>query len=140
MGAAAHFLYPYRDENKESTPLYAAPAIYKLIHEFEKYGALREDVEVQIFGGGAPLGAEERLQNLASNNVKVALELLFLKNYIVHGEDIFGYRGRKVLFNSSTGETIVAKLNDVRNVDWIITGGVLLDREEASDLSNTENN
>ena len=132
LGGVAHFLYPYRKSEEHNNSLYAAPSLYKLISEFESYGCDKSKVEVQLFGGAHPLGAESKYEEVCKNNVRVAEEILAMRNYSIYGRDLYGHRGRKVVFHTETGESVVAKVNEVRHVDWVMTGGVPLEREEIS--------
>jgi chemotaxis protein CheD len=120
VGGMAHYLYPIREKDKPSTALYAAPAISVLLSAFFTENVRPEDLEIHIYGGANPDGASIGYINHTRENLKVAREILFAKNILLFEESIGGSRGRKIMFNSETGEVVVAKVDGIRSVDWMI--------------------
>ena len=55
---------------------------------------------------------------IASENVKLATKVLRNNNILIKSQDVGGHMGRKVIFNTFTGETIVGKVNVLRQLDW----------------------
>jgi chemotaxis protein CheD len=118
----AHFLYPRRRAG-ESTPLFAAPALVPLLRHFtNRDNYTRGDLEVHLFGGAFPEGAGDDYRKTCRQNIEVADELLTKEGVELTGRDCGGWRGRKIIFDTCTGELILAKVGTVRQVDWIMTG------------------
>ena len=119
QGGMCHYLYPYRKSKKESTALFAGPAIVALVKMFFEMGAKAVDLEAQLFGGAWETGAEAP-REWAEKNIKVGSEILEKLGVPITGRDVGGRRGRKIVFNSDTGETAILKVNQIRSSDWAI--------------------
>lgn len=117
-GGMNHYIRPIRDTLYDSTPVYACPAIIGLIDMFVKAGSGMESLEAHIYGASSNPEAEGYIEGLAEYNLKVGIEILGKREIHITGRDVGGNRGRKVVFNSSTGESIVAKVDKIRSVDW----------------------
>jgi chemotaxis protein CheD len=117
-GGMNYYTRPIRNQSSKSTPVYACPAIVGLLNMFLKHGAKIENLEAHVYGGASNPDAEDYVDGLSEKNIEVGLEILELKKIRVTGKDIGGDRGRKVAFNSSTGESVVAKVDRIRSVDW----------------------
>ncbi|MFC1856262.1 chemotaxis protein CheD [Thermodesulfobacteriota bacterium] len=117
-GGMNHYIKPIREKPADSTPLFACPSIIGLIDMLKKHGSRVEDLEAQVYGGASKPDAEAFVEGLSDKNIEIAFELLAYKKIRVAGKDIGGDRGRKVVFNTATGETIVAKVDRIRSLDW----------------------
>jgi chemotaxis protein CheD len=117
-GALAHFLYPRRHSNGPSSALFAAPAIVTLIRHFtSRYS--KDSLDIHVLGGAYYDGASNELRHVAEENIHVAkeiLEILKIKRYCI---DVGGKRARRVLFQPTTGELLVAKVEQARREDWM---------------------
>lgn len=121
IGGVAHFLYPFRVADKPSTALFAAPCIIGLLKVFEDNGSHFQDLEVSMYGGAHPENAQQTYLDHCQNNVLVAHEILDKKELKVSSEDLGGYRGRKLVFDTSSGEAMIAKVDGIRSVDWMLS-------------------
>lgn len=120
FGGSAHYLYPFRLAGKPSTALYGAPAIVGLLKAFEGAGSKLEDLEVNLYGVAHPESCVKQYLDNCSNNKLVAQEILDKKNIKIHTYDLGGHRGRKIAFDTSNGETMIAKVDSIRAVDWML--------------------
>jgi chemotaxis protein CheD len=118
FGGMNHYIRPIRENPSKSTPVYACPAIIGLIEMFLKHGSKIADLEAHVYGGASNPSAEDYIEGVSEKNIKVGLEILEHKKINITGKDIGGDRGRKVVFNTSTGESIVAKVDKIRSKDW----------------------
>lgn len=116
-GGMGHYIRPRR-ERGISTTHFAAPAIVALVEMMEHGGSVVSSLEAHLYGGavGAEAGAQDAW--ISSENVKVAEELLAKLAIPIAGRDVGGSRGRKILFNTGTGEVVVARVARVRDSDW----------------------
>ncbi len=116
-GGMNHFLYPSINSKGKTTAQYGNVAIPALIKLMEKLGSSKKSLAAQIYGGG-------KLHNTKSNsvgeeNITIAREILSDLRIPVISEDVGGTMGRKVLFDTDTGHTVVLKVHKLRQTDWI---------------------
>lgn len=117
-GGLCYYLYPNAKTTISKTPLFALPSISTLVGLFLEKGSVAENLEAHIFGGAVGNSGEEKMKMIATENVKIAKKLLEKKGVTVRSEDCGGTMGRKLIFNTKTGESIVAKVNSLRKQDW----------------------
>jgi chemotaxis protein CheD len=116
-GGMAHYTRPYREKGL-STAIFAAPAIVALLQMLRESGSSDQDIEAQIYGGAVNQSASNFEKGLSEENAKVGFELLRKMELPIIGRDVGGPRARKIVFQSGTGETMVAKVDRVRESDW----------------------
>ena len=118
VGGMNHYVFPKRRQDAPSTARFALPAIVALFNMLRDSGSRTEDIEVHMFGGASNSQSERHVPGLAEDNVRVGREILAkLKLTKIHA-DTGGARGRKVIFNTKTGETVVAIVERIRESDW----------------------
>ncbi len=123
IGGMNHFVHSQLEASIPPTALYAKPATVQLVRMFRKHGFEPGHLEAQIFGGAAPEGADESLREIGRSNLREAEALLQQYSIPVVGRDTGGTWGRKVAFNTATGEVIIAKVNRIRESDWFFNPG-----------------
>lgn len=117
-GGVGHYVYPYREKSAESTPVYACPSLVSLVRMLEESGSKLNNVEAWMYGGAANPEAPGYVENLAETNIRVGRELLEKLGVTLAGEDTGGRQGRKIVFHTGTGESVVAKVERLRQTDW----------------------
>lgn len=114
FGGMSHYIYSKilnQDRNVKSGEV-AIPYLIKLMLG---YGSKVNQIKAHIAGGGehprfrSPVGAE---------NADLAERMLADYQIEVLTRDVKGQFGRKVVFNSGTGEILVTKINEIRKDDW----------------------
>ena len=120
-GGMAHYVLPYRN-GADAKPIYAAPAIVALVDMFKKSGSDLTQLEAHLYGGARNPESEFFLEGVAENNVTVGKELLQKIGIQLVSEDTGGNRGRKIVFDVTNGDTIVAKVDRIRATDWYPSG------------------
>jgi len=75
-------------------------------------------LRAQLHGGADNYNAEGHITGLGKNNSTVGKEILTLKKIPIESSGIGGTYGRKVVFDTESGETIIAKVNNIRDTDW----------------------
>ncbi len=118
LGGMSHYFRPFRLEGRPATSIYAAPALAWLIRQFLQMGSRREDLEAQIFGGAENRLAAEYEPGLGAENVRAGREILEQQRIEIGTMDVGGSRGRKIIFNCRTGESVVARVDKIRVSDW----------------------
>jgi chemotaxis protein CheD len=116
-GGVNHFLHPATKSPQEATPRFGNVATTALIRLMEEAGCRREDLVAQITGGGFPEGGSGN--DIGGENVRVAREILHRKGIPIISEDVGGSMGRKIVFDTATGQLAVLKVHKIRSTDWI---------------------
>ena len=116
-GGMNHFIRPVTFDQERATPQYGNVAIAALIKIMEEAGCERPNLVAQILGGSAPAGAGEG--HIGQQNVEIAREMLARKKVAVVAEDVGGNVGRKIAFDTATGQLAVLKVHQLRESDWL---------------------
>ncbi len=117
IGGMCYYTHAIR-ENNNSSPRFAAPAILSVLQLMEKGGATRQNIECYIYGGAVNEEALRFSAGASEANVRVGKEILTKAGITSYISNTGGGLGRKIIFNSGTGEAIVATVNSVRKSDW----------------------
>ena len=117
-GGMNYYLRPIRQSTESSNPIYACPAIIGLLNMFLEYGAKLENLEAHIYGGAINPEIEGYIKGMAEDNVKVGIEILQKSKVRVINKDTGGDMGRKIAFNTLSGEVVIAKVPQIRASDW----------------------
>lgn len=115
-GGMNHFLLPGVSEPDRATARFGNVAVAALVHIMEEAGSRRENIVAQILGGGVPAGAVK--PSLGERNVLAAREALFRKQIRVISEDTGGSVGRKIVFDTGSGDLAILKVHRIREGDW----------------------
>ncbi len=118
LGGMTHYTRPLRPSPEMSTPFFAAPAIIWLARQFLDSGSQSADMEAQLIGGASDPSHPDYVPGLHDHNVAVGLEILQKLKIWISTMDVGGDRGRKVVFNPVTGESAIARVIAIRQVDW----------------------
>ncbi len=118
IGGMCHYLYPDMLDKRKTTVKYGNVAIYALIKIMKDYGARRQDMEAQIFGGADPIFEDGIQETLGPKNIKAAHAALVKYGIKLTSEDTGGHMGRKIAFNTDTNEVVIYKVEKMRREDW----------------------
>ncbi len=116
-GGMAHWAKPYR-RGAPSTPVFAGPALVGLARMFDSLGSSRACLQAHLFGGAENPASLRHVPGLSRDNVAAALELLAKLGLEVVQQEVGGVMGRKVVFDSSSGQSLVAEVEKLRAGDW----------------------
>ncbi|TYT75035.1 chemotaxis protein CheD [Desulfobotulus mexicanus] len=116
-GGMNHFLYPHAPDAKNATTFYGNVATSTLIRIFLKEQPSRKHLEAMIFGG-AVHASMPQAQKVAEKNINIAQSLLEKAGITVSVADTGGNRGRKVIFDTLSGESLVYRVERLRSGDW----------------------
>jgi chemotaxis protein CheD len=118
QGGMNHFVHPQLGSGDSPTAVFARPAILQLVRLFNQSGSDFSALEAQVFGGAAHPEAIGLQKEIGQNNVNEAREILSRYGIKIAGEDVGGRQGRKIIFNTETGEVVIAKVDKIRSEDW----------------------
>jgi len=99
--------------NDPEGPRYVDFSIRCLARQFDALGARRDELEVKVFGGADVLPIlSERADRptVGALNREAAVAALAEEGLIVRASDVGGKRGRRIHFDTSTGEVRVFRL------------------------------
>lgn len=120
VGGMNHFMLPVSKSGGwkgAKDPLsaenrYGNFAMEHMINELLKYGAIREKLEVKVFGGGQVIS---QFTNVGKKNIDFIRLYLNEENLRLANEDVGGEFARKVVYYPTTGKVRVKKLKLLRN-------------------------
>lgn len=122
VGGVNHFLLARPGSDDYADTRYGCVATPRLIECVCQAGATRHRLQAAIIGGAHPLvtngacggpAAPDRVTHaIGAENTAVALALLAAAGVHVVHQDTGGPCGRKLLFNTGTGELLVRKLRN----------------------------
>ena len=117
VGAIAHCIYPRAKAGEKPSHFHADVAVRSLIRLFGRSPVAPEHrFEAQLIGGGNYRGANHARALATANTVRTMMKRLKIP---LVSEDIGGTLGRKIIFNTSTGETMILKTSRIRRSDWL---------------------
>jgi chemotaxis protein CheD len=109
VAAICHAMLP---QPKHSGPVserfkYLSEAVPYMAAQFRQLGLSPLEVDVKLFGGGNVIGSKDGGHPerwLGHVNVRSARELLAGEGFEIRAANVGGDRGRKILFDTTTGE------------------------------------
>lgn len=116
IGGMNHFLYPQKQIDDERKSIFGDISTKTLINMFLKLGSKKENLEAQIFGGA--YNSEFSLSDIGKENINTAKEVLKNNRIKIASWDTGGDKGRKIIFNSSTNEIVIIRVENLRQTDW----------------------
>jgi chemotaxis protein CheD len=109
IGGINHYMLPWDTSTTEASPRFAGFAVRKLVETLWQLGAGRLSLKAKLFGGASVL-LPHHASDLGTRNVEAGRALLAEFGIPVVEEDVGGARGRKVVFRSDDGTTLVKRL------------------------------
>jgi chemotaxis protein CheD len=121
IGAICHAFLPDSSEAKRgaSEPQicrYVDTALQNMLESMDKVGVPRRDLVLKLFGGSSGIavrGMEYTSYDIGRRNVEMARKLLRFARLELSTQDVGGHQGRKILFNTNTGEIWLKRLRQV---------------------------
>ena len=109
IGGMNHFMLPdshpegnAAPENVSQAARYGAWAMEYLINEVLKKGAIRQNLEIKIFGGARIISAMTHY-DVAAKNVEFICNYLQREGLNIAGQDLGGQHARKIIYFPHTG-------------------------------------
>lgn len=104
QGAINHFILPQWNGHDLATMKYGNLAIIRILEELLIIGSKYENIVAKVFGGAEVLTETPTNFHIGKRNAKIALEILNEFKIPVLLLEVGGNRGRKIIFNTLTGE------------------------------------
>lgn len=127
-GGAACCIQPRARRGEKPTNYHAVTAVNSLVEHVSNGNWRTARMEAFLFGGGH---VDARAQRRAEQTLRAARRALKRKGVRIVTEDVGGSVGRKILFDTGSGDIAVLKTRKIRKTDWVpeltmpgrITGG-----------------
>lgn len=113
-GGMNHYVYP-RSSKSERTAKYGDLSLPYMLKMILRAGSKKEDLIAHIIGGADNLSLSTKI---GEQNYKLARKFLEKHKIHVASEDVGGSIGKKVVFDTSTGEVLIHKCMKIRESDW----------------------
>lgn len=120
IGAACHALLPTCRDNDHHCPpgtclntfRYVECVIPEMLRRMQSHGLMVSELEVKIFGGADMLSKSLAAhQQVGSLNVRKAKAIFARMGMTIRNGDVGGGAGRKLIFDTRTGEVWIKRLN-----------------------------
>jgi len=106
IGGINHYMLPYWNGDGLETPKYGNVAIVQLLNKMLEYGVRKDDIVCKIFGGAEVLGEQNSVFNVGQRNIELAYRMVSDLGIKVANSSTGGKLGRKIHFNTGTGEVL----------------------------------
>jgi chemotaxis protein CheD len=100
-------------------------AICDLVRTFEGYGAIRQELQIKVFGGADVLpvvSARATKETVGHQNWHMAMDVLRQQGISVLAFDVGGPLGRAIQFHTGTGEVLLRRLNQAEGLELTGSG------------------
>ena len=118
IGTICHAFLPDSSEDRRHIDpqvcRYVDTALQNMLESLDKLGIPRRDLVLKMFGGSSGIavrGMEWSSYNIGRRNIEMARKLLRFARLDLAVEDVGGAQGRKLMFNTGTGEIWLKRLN-----------------------------
>lgn len=123
IGTICHAFLP--DSAEGRTHSYSEPqicryvdtALQNMLETMDKIRIPRQDLVIKMFGGSTGVAVnnvDHTTYDIGRRNIAMARKVLKFGRLDIQVEDVGGQRGRKLLFNTHTGEVWVKKLRNIQ--------------------------
>lgn len=112
LGGMNHYLGILSTARDSRENRYGEKAIENLLKGMYDLGAKRQDLKCSVFGGGKVI---DLMYDVGAENIRVAREMLGAEGINVGLWDVGGGYGRRLFFNTGTGETFVRKVDNIKD-------------------------
>jgi chemotaxis protein CheD len=103
-GGMNHFMLPLWNGQGLPSPKYGNIAIEKLLEKMINMGSAKSNIIAKVFGGGEVIDNQHSHFNIGKRNIDIALHILEELRITVKSSSLGGKLGRKISFNTLTGE------------------------------------
>ena len=105
-GGMTHYMLPYWNGVGLESPKYGNVAIEQLFQKMLDFGGKKEDIVCKIFGGAEVLTEHSSVFNVGHRNIELAFKMMEKLDIPVISSSTGGRLGRKIHFNTATGEVL----------------------------------
>jgi chemotaxis protein CheD len=106
IGGINHYMLPLWNGQELPSPKYGNIAIERLYDKLIFNGSQHKNIISKVFGGGEVIQNMNMHFNIGHKNIIIAEEMLKELKIPITAKSTGGKQGRKIMFNSLTGEVI----------------------------------
>lgn len=106
FGGINHYMLPLWNGDGLVSPKFGNIAIQRLLKKMQELGSDRNNLQAKVFGGSDVIDYKHNLFNIGTRNIEIAREVLREEKIPVIALSVGGQLGRKIIFNTHTGEVI----------------------------------
>lgn len=118
FGGINHFMLPLWNGQGLATPKYGNIAIEKLVAKMFAAGCEKKDLIAKVFGGSEQLSNKSKvIFNTGQKNIELTKKMLHEYNIKIVAANLGGDRGRKIRFDTFTGEVMLKFLQGISYPD-----------------------
>ncbi|MCK5169639.1 MAG: chemotaxis protein CheD [Bacteroidales bacterium] len=104
IGGMCHYMLPYWNGEGLASPKYGNIAVERLLEKIFSLGSKKSNIVAKVFGGGEVIETKSQHFHIGERNIQFAWEQLKELNIRVISSSVGGKDGRKIIFNTKTGE------------------------------------
>ncbi|MEA1876630.1 MAG: chemotaxis protein CheD [Bacteroidota bacterium] len=110
-GGMNHFMFPLIDGGSTKSGNNGEYAVSELIRQIHNSGSINNNLEAKLFGGAKLHETSSEIFNAGTKNCSLARMLVEEFRIPIISADLGGILGRKIQFNTYTGEVLVNYLD-----------------------------
>lgn len=110
IGGINHYMLPVWTGNGLPSPKYGDVAIDLLVEKMLSLGAQKRNMIAKVFGGASQNNLGHTLFEIGKRNIAIAEKNLYQHGISIEGKSTGGDRGRKILFNTASGQVLMTFL------------------------------
>jgi len=104
IGGMCHYMLPYWNGEGLASPKYGNIAIEKLLEKMYSLGSKKVNLIAKVFGGGEVIETKTQQFFIGERNIQLAWDQLKELNIPIVSSSVGGKLGRKIIFDTNTGE------------------------------------
>lgn len=106
IGGINHYMLPTWNGMELASPKYGNIAIERLLEKMLQLGCKKNNLVAKVFGGGEVISVSSSSMHIGERNIMVAEQMLLEMGIPIIGRSTGGKNGRKIIFNTHTGEVL----------------------------------
>lgn len=106
------FVEPVTYDKNKTTARFGNVSMIALLNSLKGISP-RSKLEAHIFGGASNIRSEK-----GEKNIEIARKILHARKIPIVSEDVGGTKGRKIAFDTESGQACVIKVHKLRKEDW----------------------
>lgn len=116
IGGINHFMMPFWRGDELSSPKFGNVAMERLLEKMLNIGANKESLIAKVFGGAKLLNFPNDQYRIGIKNIDIAKMFLREHKIPIVSRDVGGNQGRKILFNTESGEVYLKRITSTMNL------------------------
>lgn len=112
IGGINHYMLPFWNGEGLASPKHGNIATERLIDKMISMGSHKHKLIAKVFGGGEVIDTKISQFHIGERNIQVALQILKEQKIKIAGQSLGGKNGRKIQFNTYTGEVFQRYINN----------------------------